>query len=320
MTFANPFERIVVGYDDSSPADVALEHALVLAQQYGGEIVVVHVSDDAIAAVIQLETAVPGRPLDLAPFLGSLDRYRYDLFQKIRARVAFVNVPVSLEFSMNDIAAGIIDAAARWRATAIAIGTHARGGMSHALIGSVAEGVVRSALVPVIVTREKMPARPLEEIVVGIDFTERSSNASSLAVALAREHPLRLVYCSVIDSTIALQPTGDISIDPSLLVEGDHITARDALDAAKQHANIEDVYPDTEIADAVDAATGIIDVARRRGADTIVVGNHRRGNLERLFLGSTAQSMMRHSHVSVIVVPAAASNLTSDRSPIPLEF
>lgn len=320
MTLANPFARIVVGYDDSAPADVALDHALVLAQQYDGELIVVHISGPSVAAIVKLETAVPATRPDLSPFVDSLDRYRFDLFEKLRARVALANVPVSLEFSMNDIAAGILNAAARWKATSIAIGTHARSGVSHAIHGSVAEAVVRSAVVPVIVTREKMTAKPLEQIVVGIDFAERSTSASSLAVALARERSLQLIYCSVIDTTTVTHPAGDMPFDPTLLIEGIRGRARDALGAATQTANFDDVYPETEIVDALDAAAGIVDLARRRNADTIIVGNHQRGDLERFFLGSTAESTMHRSDVPVIVVPAQVSNKATQRTPVPMNF
>lgn len=314
MSIVKPFARILVAYDDSVAAEVALEHALVLTQQYGGDIVVVNISGPSVAAIVKLETAARAEQPELAPFVDSLDPFQFDLYQKLRARVAFVNIHVSLEFSKTEIVTGILDAAARWKATAIAIGTHARSGVSHAFLGSVAEEIVRSAVVPVIVTREKMLAKPLSKIVVGIDFAERSANASSLAVALAREHPLHLIYSSVVDTTTVVQPAGDMPFDPTLLMEGMRVVARDALDAALQDANVVDVYPETEIADAVDAATGIIDVARRREADTIIVGNHRRGDLERFFLGSTAESTMRHSHVSVIVVPAEMSHTTIEQT------
>ena len=319
MIFANPFARIVVGYDGSAPADVALDQALALARQYGGELVVVYLSDLSAPAVLRLETAAKAPKADPAPLLASIDPYRYNLFQKLSARVASRTVPVTLEFSMNRAVAGIVDAAVRWKATAIAVGTHARTGVAHTFIGSVAEGVVRNALVPVIVTREGMQAKPLHRIIVGVDVSEPSANASVLAVALAREHPVRPVYCSVVDTISILQPIADLSFDPTPLLTEMRAAARDALDSALQYANAADVYPDTEVAAAADIASGIIDVARRHAADAIVVGTHRRGNLERFFLGSTAESILRRSDVPVIVVPAHASIVPGPPARVPVE-
>ena len=47
----------------------------------------------------------------------------------------------------------IVDEAKRWRADLIVIGTHGRRGVSHLLLGSVAEGVVRLAPAPVLLVR-----------------------------------------------------------------------------------------------------------------------------------------------------------------------
>jgi nucleotide-binding universal stress UspA family protein len=307
MIFANPFARIVVGYDDSPAADIALEQALALAQQYAGDVVVVHISDVPVNAIFQLETTAEGPKNDLTPLIASLKGRHASLFAKLSAHVAYHPVPVSLEFSMNEAAAGILDAAKRWDATAIAVGTHARTGVSRALIGSVAEGIVRGALVPVIVVREKMSAKPLHRIVVGIDPSEFPTSARAMAVALAREHSVRLVYCSVVDTATIVQPIADMPFDPTHLITGMRRAAHDALEAAAQDANASGVYPDIEVIDAVDAATGIVDVARRHDANAIVVGNHKRGDLERFFIGSTAEAVMWHSNISVIVVPSSVT-------------
>jgi len=306
MIFANPFARIVVGYDGDAPADAALEHALALAGQYGGEIVVVNVSDLSAATVLRLRTAAQAPREDDAPVLASLDVLRAELFRKLSARVASSPVPASIEFCTNGVVAGILDAATRWNATAVVVGTHARRGIEHALIGSVAEGVVRAALVPVIVVREGMPAKPLHRVVVGVDTSAASTNASVYAVALALDHPVRLVYSSVVDARSLVSPSADLPFDPTPLLDAMRAAARDAIDAAVQYANAADVYPDVEVADALDAASGLIEVAQRRGADAVVVGTHSRGSFERFFLGSTAESVLRHADVPVIVVPKHA--------------
>ncbi len=303
MVYANPFARIVVGYDDSPAADIALERALELAHDYLGDVVVVCITDVPVASILHLQTAAQPQPYDVAPLRDSLDGPRARLFANVSARVATSHVPVRLEFSMNDKAAGILDAAKRWNATAIAVGTHARNGVSHAMIGSVAEGVVRGSRVPVIVVRENMSATAFARIVVGIDSSELPTSASAMALALARDHSVRLVYCSVFDTASVVRPIADMPFDSTSLIAGLREAAHDVLDFATQNANANDVYPVTEVTNAVDAATGIVDVARRLHADAIIVGHQKRGDLERYFIGSTAEAVMRSSDVSVIVVP-----------------
>ena len=309
MISANPFARIVVGYDDSASADAALEQSLALAETYGGDIVAVHISDLPAPAVLQVEGASQPPKPDAAPVLAALDPYRRHLFEKLSERVKSRLVPVSMEFSTNVAAAGITDAATRWRATAIAVGTHGPPGVAHLLVGSVAEAVVRTTPVPVIVTRERVPAQPLQRIVVGVDAAEPSEDATSFAVSLAHKTALRLVYCSVVDTNTIMRPTNDLPFDPVPIADAMRSAAHGALDAATQYANAADVFPDTEVVEADDAASGIVDVARRHGAGAIVVGTHKRGNVERFFLGSTAESVLRRSNIPVIVVPIDTSSV-----------
>lgn len=58
-----------------------------------------------------------------------------------------------LEAKGERIAKVIEDEAQRWEADLIVIGTHGRSGLSRLLLGSVAEGVARSAAVPVLLVR-----------------------------------------------------------------------------------------------------------------------------------------------------------------------
>lgn len=65
-----------------------------------------------------------------------------------------IKAEVVLRESGGERVAQVIDAeAASWRADLVVIGTHGRSGLSRLLLGSVAEGVVRGASVPVLLVR-----------------------------------------------------------------------------------------------------------------------------------------------------------------------
>jgi nucleotide-binding universal stress UspA family protein len=64
--------------------------------------------------------------------------------------------PSALEFVVAGMPADeIVKAAGDWPADLIVIGSHGRGGVQRALLGSVAEGVMRHASCPVLVIRAK---------------------------------------------------------------------------------------------------------------------------------------------------------------------
>ena len=54
------------------------------------------------------------------------------------------------------------------------------------------------------------------------------------------------------------------------------------------------------------------------GADTIVIGSHGRGGLERVLLGSVAEALMRASRIPVLVVHAANASRAVEKDGIAL--
>ena len=59
-----------------------------------------------------------------------------------------------------------------------------------------------------------------------------------------------------------------------------------------------------------DPAHELVEVARREGADLLVVGTSSRGQLSELVLGSVAHTLTHHSHLPVVVIPALEGDAT----------
>ena len=71
-----------------------------------------------------------------------------------KVRLAGMTPDTALHEAKGERIAKVIeDEAKRWEADLIVIGTHGRSGLSRLLLGSVAEGVARSAAVPVLLVR-----------------------------------------------------------------------------------------------------------------------------------------------------------------------
>jgi nucleotide-binding universal stress UspA family protein len=308
MSFEHPFARIVVAYDGSPPADAALARAIALADQFGGDVVLAHVSDAGAPTVLALGTKSSGTLDVTTPVEHGLDISRRELLQHAAQCVASSTVPVAVDFSTNGVVAGVLDAANRWNASGIAVGTRDLSAVSRTLIASTTDGILRNAQLPVIVVREGQSAADadLKRCVVGLDSSQPSEGAAAFAVALALEHGTRLVFCSVVEEPGLDAVAGAYGYDPTASLHELRAMAHDALDTGLQYANALDVYPDTEIIDARSAPRGLLDAARRQNADAIVVGTHGRRFLERILLGSTAESAVRRSDVPVIVVPVRA--------------
>lgn len=63
-----------------------------------------------------------------------------------------------------------------------------------------------------------------------------------------------------------------------------------------------DVTHATYVVEEGDPATTVLDVARRTGADLVVMGTHGRSGLQRLMLGSVAERVLRWSPIPVLTV------------------
>jgi len=145
------YERILVAVDNSSTSDKALEEAIKLAQVHKAILRLVHVVDTAMLDVDN------GGLVSIHEVAQALRQGGDSLLKQseVRVRAADVAVETSLleTLGVTRIATEIVDAAKKWPADLIVLGTHGRRGFVHLLLGSVAEDVVRIATTPVLLIR-----------------------------------------------------------------------------------------------------------------------------------------------------------------------
>jgi nucleotide-binding universal stress UspA family protein len=186
--------RIVVGVDLSETGDHAVQHAVLLAKQLAG-------SELHVSHVI----APPANPAQRLAEISSELRGKVDT---LRERITALCAPASpaeqfrvecvFHVRIGEPAAALHQVAVDIDADLIVVGTHGRTGVEKLLLGSVAESLVRTAHVPVLVARPKTlaglprseklePARPnhgpMHEGVehrVHLEFIPRTPHISGL--------------------------------------------------------------------------------------------------------------------------------------------
>lgn len=77
--------------------------------------------------------------------------------------------------------------------------------------------------------------------------------------------------------------------------------ARKLLAAIKERADAEGVACDTQHVKDQFPAEGILDTAKLRGCDLIVMASHGRRGVSRLLLGSQANRVVTHSEIPVLI-------------------
>jgi len=145
------FKHILCPVDGSDPSLQALDVAARFAADQGASLTICTIVDPAKAAAMSYgDAAMAAACLDALETEGqtTIDDAAARVKNTINPRVCTV---------VGEHVMGILDACATNACDLIVIGSHGRTGISRALIGSVAEGVLRQAGVPVMVIRWTKP-------------------------------------------------------------------------------------------------------------------------------------------------------------------
>ena len=146
-------KRILAPIDFSPDSEKALKYALRLAQQFGAQVVLFHVTEPQ---AYMGEYMPPGAMVD---WDASVLQKASEKLTTTEAAlvVAAEDRQVETECHLGTGVAHheIVQAAQTLEIDLIVISTHGRTGLRHMLMGSTAERVVRHATCPVLVVREK---------------------------------------------------------------------------------------------------------------------------------------------------------------------
>jgi nucleotide-binding universal stress UspA family protein len=140
-------KKILVPLDFSGPSKKAFEYALRFAQQFGSEIVLIHVLDPR--ADVNGACEIPPRPGD-----------QLSVAEKNLQAMANSSCPSGTLYITSSVRAGvasaeIVAAAKEFDVDLIITATHGLSGWKHFGMGNTAERVSRAASCPVLIVREK---------------------------------------------------------------------------------------------------------------------------------------------------------------------
>jgi nucleotide-binding universal stress UspA family protein len=154
------YRRILVAVDDSDTSGLALRHAIALAKAPGARLRLVHVVDELAAKLPPTRT--------LQDFWRAAREAGVRLLDSGQALAAKAGIDAetklleirTLGALVRRVPAAIVAESERWRADLVVIGTHGRRGLRKLVLGSVADGVVRTCGCPVLLVRPRRgPAR-----------------------------------------------------------------------------------------------------------------------------------------------------------------
>lgn len=187
--------------------------------------------------------------------------------------------------------------ATRFGADLVVSGTTGHGFIRNALFGSTARRLVHSTARPTAFIPPAAALPPAKKIVVGIDFSPCSDAALRWTANHAAAWGSKVVAVHGLGVS-ALSPDYEPSANfvpmVDAIIEEREAEVRTHLDAVEIEGDI--------IIDRASPAESILDAARDRRADLLVLGTHGRGALGRLMLGSVASRVLRHPPCATVVV------------------
>ena len=134
----------------------------------------------------------------------------------------------------------------------------------------------------------------MQTVVVGYDGSAEATRALDRAAAFGRSGAKVIVVTGVELATPGGRSMG--AVDPGELKAG-----QATLDAARSHLKTQGI--DAEAVEGTgDPADVIIEAAKERGADLVVVGTRGLNAAERLLLGSVSTKVVHHAPCDVLVV------------------
>jgi nucleotide-binding universal stress UspA family protein len=283
----HPIKNVLWATDFSEESKEAMAYAGFFAKTLGAKLTALHVVPDFSPALYDLW---PGAQADLA---GKIEATKVSAQAQLdhicKTEGLCVDKVVIREGSAAKV---ILDTAKLEGADLIVVGRKGIAGREQNLVGSVTHQVLRSAHVPVLVTKGTK-ARPdsIKKILVPTDFTVEEDVERDHAWKLAKAFGASLKFLYVLE----------LFGHEFRLTDEMFTTVLKKLQARKKREH-EDVEISEDVTKAVHSYEGIIDYAETHKFDLIVISTtvHK---LARFFLGSTTEKVVAHSRVPVFAIP-----------------
>ena len=303
-------KTILVPLDGSALAEAALPQAERVAQRAGGSIVLVRAVHGGVMAPAAQSAALADAELYLQAVTDDVAshgcRVRHD---------AFVAEP----------AEGILLAAQANKADVLVMSTHGFTGLRHALLGSVAEEVLRQTDLPVLLVQPGRSAGqviarrdPFRKILVPLDRTPGAERALRLVAEadFTRAAEILLVHSEVpvplpgANGGYPFAVGSGLYIPQALVDEADQETETHCRSARQYLERLAHTYLDGRSwrihVPIDDPGHAIVSLATEQHADLIVMTTHARTGLARLAEGSVAAHVLRHAGVPVLLMRQTA--------------
>jgi nucleotide-binding universal stress UspA family protein len=141
-----------------------------------------------------------------------------------------------------------------------------------------------------------------KHILVAIDESSQSAAGLDLAIELAKTLKSSITLVHALDPAALATSADDAGSTSVMEIEVDELQAagKELMEATSERVRSAGIAVEAIVRDGVPAKV-ILDTATRSNCDVIVMGTHGRHGIERFFLGSCAEQVLREASMPVLV-------------------
>ena len=284
-------ERLLLATESSEFSEGAIREAIRLAKRCGSKLTALSVIESnpefgseapAILEKIEKET------------LAHLDGV------KARAKQEAVACE-TVTYEGEDSYKYIVEEAVKQKSTMIIMGRHGKKSFRRLVMGSTTSWTIGHAPCSVLVVPRAAQV-DFKSIVVATDGSKYSAAAASEAIGIAKRNNAKLTVLAVVPADIAMPTDIDFAaLQRDKLADQDMQMAEKNAKAVKEAAQKAGVDAQAFVMSGK-PADAIIEIAKDKSADLIVVGSHGRTGLDRLLMGSVTERVIVMSSCAVLAV------------------
>lgn len=298
-------KKILVALDGSDLAEQAIPAALELAAATNAEVI--------LAGVVVAPERWPSSTMPHES-LGDEREYAEFYLASVADTVRKKKVKTHIRVDTGRAAETLVAIADDEAADLIAMTTHGRSGLTRWILGSVADRVLHTSRIPVLLVDaradSKVTGGQFKHILVPLDGSETAESALPFVRRLAADLKASIVLEGVVVPTAALYAGTFVPSSPPALQEIE-AGSREYLGGVAAKIKKAGLTVSTRV-DVGYAAETILEAASETGAGLIALCTHGRSGPERWIRGSVADAIIRHADRPCLVLPAPRARDTKD--------
>jgi nucleotide-binding universal stress UspA family protein len=288
-----PPKPIVVGVDDSPESRRALALAWKIAEAAHAELIPVHAVPD-----LWLATGLGDTPVVLPEVQESLTQASRKQIEGVIAEVLPHSAARHLEVRTGPAAFAIAAVARQRRAELVVLGGRQHAALARGLGRSTAHYLVRTLDIPILVAGHSLGA--LTRVLAAVDLSNAAVPAIRGAERLAKLLGGKLRIVHVVEPLQLMY----LPVDPRDQAAWER-RSREAFE--RLMAPLAALVPEDQIVRTGPVIETIVAEAAAWKADSLVVGSHGKGWVDRLLVGSTTERLLNELPTSLLVIPTAAA-------------